>query len=103
MQELAYVSSSNLKAKTLQESDEHTNQQYRNYPLKVMNAAEKECDQLDTRLARYDQNSEQTLLLKLPSGHVRLWTGYVRFSQIYLVNEPDMSDLTRNFLLDFDS
>jgi hypothetical protein len=39
-------------------SDEHTNQQHRNDPLKVMNVAEKEWDQLDTRLARYDQNSE---------------------------------------------
>jgi hypothetical protein len=29
------------KAKTLQESDEQTNQQYRNNSLKVMNAAEK--------------------------------------------------------------
>jgi hypothetical protein len=71
MQELAYVPSSNLKVKTLQESDEHTNQQHRNNPLKVINAAKKEWDQLDTRLARYDQNSEQTLLLKLPGGHVR--------------------------------
>jgi hypothetical protein len=42
MQELAYVPSSNHKYKTLQESDEHTNQQHRNDPLKVMNAAEKE-------------------------------------------------------------
>jgi hypothetical protein len=42
MQELVYVSSSNPKAKTLQESDEHTNQQYRNDPLKVIKAAEKE-------------------------------------------------------------
>jgi hypothetical protein len=41
MQELAYVLSSNPKAKTLQESDEHTNQYHRNDPLKVMNAAEK--------------------------------------------------------------
>jgi hypothetical protein len=36
-----------------------------------MNAAEKEWDQLDIRLIRYDQNREQTLLLKLPDGHVR--------------------------------
>jgi hypothetical protein len=71
LQELAYVPSLNPKAKTLQESDEHTNQQHRNNPLKVMNAAEKEWDQLDTPLARYDKNSEQTLLLKLPDGHVR--------------------------------
>jgi hypothetical protein len=42
MQELAYVPSSNPKVKNLQESDEHTNQQYRNDPLKVMNATEKE-------------------------------------------------------------
>jgi hypothetical protein len=54
MQELAYVPSSNPKVKTLQESDEHTNKQHRNDPLNVMNIAEKECDQLDTRLARYD-------------------------------------------------
>jgi hypothetical protein len=42
MQELAYVPSSKTKAKTLQGSDEHTNQQHRNDPLKVINAAEKE-------------------------------------------------------------
>jgi hypothetical protein len=42
MQELAYVPSSNHKSKTIQEGDEHTNQQHRNDPLKVMNAAEKE-------------------------------------------------------------
>jgi hypothetical protein len=42
MQELAYVPSSNLKCKTLQESNEHTNQQHRNDPLKVINVAEKE-------------------------------------------------------------
>jgi hypothetical protein len=42
MQELAYVPSSNPKAKILQESDEHTNQQHRNDPLNVMKAAEKE-------------------------------------------------------------
>jgi hypothetical protein len=91
------------QSKTLQESDEHTNQQYRNDPLKVINATEKEWDQLDTRLARYDQNSEQVLLLKLPGGHVRPWTGHVRFWQIYPVIEPDMSGLPRNFILNFDS
>ncbi len=53
MQELAYVPSSNAKSKTLQESDEHTNQQCRNYPLEVTNAAEKEWDQFDTWLVRY--------------------------------------------------
>jgi hypothetical protein len=58
MQELAYVPSSNPIVKTLQESDKHTNQQHSNDPLKIMNAVEKEWDQLDTRLARYDQNSE---------------------------------------------
>jgi hypothetical protein len=77
MQELAYIPSSNPKAKTLQECDEHTNQQYRNNPLKAMNAAEKEWDQLDNRLVRYNQNSEQTLLLKLPGRHVRSWTEYI--------------------------
>jgi hypothetical protein len=41
-QELAYVPSLNPKTKTLQESDEHTNQQHRNDPLKVINAEEKE-------------------------------------------------------------
>jgi hypothetical protein len=47
LQELAYVPSSILKAKSLQECDEHTNQQHRNDPLEVTNAAEK-WDQLDT-------------------------------------------------------
>jgi hypothetical protein len=42
MQELAYVQRSNPKAKTLQESDEHTNQQHRHDPLKVMNTSKKE-------------------------------------------------------------
>jgi hypothetical protein len=60
-----------------------------------MNAAKKEWDQLDTRLARYDQNSEQTLLLKLPGGHVWSWTGYVRFRRIYPVIEPDMTSLPK--------
>jgi hypothetical protein len=103
MQELAYVPSSNPKAKILQESDEHTKQQHINDPLKVVNTAEKEWNQLDTRLARYDQNSEQTLLLKLPDGHVQPWTGYVRFRWIYPVIETDMSSLPRNLLLNFDS
>jgi hypothetical protein len=44
MQELAYVPSSNPKAKNLQESNEHTNQQHRNNSLKVINATEKEWD-----------------------------------------------------------
>jgi hypothetical protein len=42
LQELTYVPSSNLKAKTLQEGDEYTNQQCRNDPLEVTNATEKE-------------------------------------------------------------
>jgi hypothetical protein len=87
MQKLAYVSRSNPKAKTLQESDEYTNQYRINDSLKVMNIAKKEWDQLNTRLERCDQNSEQTLLLKLPGRHIRPWTGYVRFRQIYPVNE----------------
>jgi hypothetical protein len=41
MQELTYVPSSNPKVKTLQESDEHTNQQHGNDPLKVTNATKK--------------------------------------------------------------
>jgi hypothetical protein len=60
VQEPVYVLSSNLKAKTLQEGDEHTNQQRRNDFLGVINATEKECDQLDTRLAKYGKNSERT-------------------------------------------
>jgi hypothetical protein len=92
MQELVYVP-----------SDEHTNQHHRNDPLKVMNTVEKEWNQLDTQLARYDQNSEQILLLKLSGGHVRPWTEYVWFRRIYPVIEHDMSSLPRNFLLNFDS
>jgi hypothetical protein len=56
-----------------------------------MNTPEKEWDQLDIQLVRYDQNSEQTLLLKLPGGHARPWTGYVRLRRIYLVIESNMS------------
>jgi hypothetical protein len=41
LQEPTYVPSSNPKAKTLQEGDEHTNQYRRNDTLKVMNAVEK--------------------------------------------------------------
>jgi hypothetical protein len=40
--EPAYVLSSNLKVKTLQEGDEHNNQQRINDSLEVMNAMEKE-------------------------------------------------------------
>jgi hypothetical protein len=35
------------------------NQLCGNDPFEVMNTAEKECDQLDTRLAKYDQKSER--------------------------------------------
>jgi hypothetical protein len=42
LQESTYVPSLNSKAKTLQEGHENTNQQRRNDPLKVTNAAEKE-------------------------------------------------------------
>jgi hypothetical protein len=48
LQELAYVPSSSPKAKTLQESDEHTNQYRRNDLFKVTNATEKEWDKLGT-------------------------------------------------------
>jgi hypothetical protein len=60
LQEPFYVPSSNPKAKTLKEGDDNTNQQLRNDLLKVTNAAEKEWDQLDTRLPRYGQNRERT-------------------------------------------
>jgi hypothetical protein len=60
LQELDYVPSSNPKAKTLQKGDEHTNQQRRNDPLNVKKSAQKEWDQLDTQLAKYCQNREQT-------------------------------------------
>jgi hypothetical protein len=40
----------------MQEGDKHTNQQYRNDPLEVTNVVEKECDPLDTQLAKYGQN-----------------------------------------------
>jgi hypothetical protein len=58
---------------------------------------------IGTQLARYDQNSEQILLLKLPGGHVRPWTGYAWFWRIYPVNEPNMSGLPRKFLPNIDS
>jgi hypothetical protein len=38
----SFARTSNLKAKTLQEDDEHINQQRRNDPLEVTNATEKE-------------------------------------------------------------
>jgi hypothetical protein len=47
------------QVQTLKEGGEHTNQQRTKDPLKVTNAAKKEWDQLDTRLAKYGQNSEQ--------------------------------------------
>jgi hypothetical protein len=97
LQELAYVPSSNPKAKTLQEGDEHTDQQHKNDPLKVTNASEIELDQLDTRLVRYGQNCYQTLLLKMSNGHIRPWTGYDRSRWIYLVKLPDMSDHPETF------
>jgi hypothetical protein len=58
--EPAYVPSSNPKAKTLEECDEHSKQERINDPLEVMNVIEKELDQLDIWLAKYDQNSEWT-------------------------------------------
>jgi hypothetical protein len=103
LQEPSYVSSSNPKAKTLQEGDEHINQQCRNDIVKVMNASEKEWDQLNTWIAKFGQNSHQTLQLKISSGHVRPWTGYARSRWIYLVKLSDMSGPPRNFLLIFNS
>jgi hypothetical protein len=61
LQESAYVPRSNPKARTLQEGDDHTNQQHKNDILEVRNAAEKEWDQLDTPIARYGQNSRRRL------------------------------------------
>jgi hypothetical protein len=78
-------------------SDEHTNQQHRNDPLEITNIVEKEWNQLETRLAKYGQNSHQTLLLKMSSGHVRPWTEYVRSRWIYPVKLLDMSGPPRNF------
>jgi hypothetical protein len=51
----AYVPRSNPKQKPLKESGENTNQHDTNDPTKL---AEEECDHMDTRLAKYDQNSE---------------------------------------------
>jgi hypothetical protein len=36
----------------------NTNQQDRNDPHKVIKLVEEECDQMDTRLVKYDQNGE---------------------------------------------
>jgi hypothetical protein len=36
----------------------NTNQHDRNNPQKVTKLAEEECDQMDTRLAKYGQNNE---------------------------------------------
>jgi hypothetical protein len=60
LQELAYIPSSNPNSKTLQEGDEHTNQQCGSDPLEVMNAEEKEWDQSNTWIANCGQNSTQT-------------------------------------------
>jgi hypothetical protein len=57
LQEPASAPSSNHKAKTLQEGHEQRGKD----PLRVMNVAEKEWDQLDTWLAKYDKRREQTL------------------------------------------
>jgi hypothetical protein len=38
----------------------NTNQEDINDPHKIMNIEKEEWDQTDTRLAKYDQNSEQT-------------------------------------------
>jgi hypothetical protein len=46
MQELTYVPSSNPKAKTLQESNEHTNQQHRNDPPQSYECSEKRMESI---------------------------------------------------------
>jgi hypothetical protein len=43
----------NSRPKTLQDSDEHTNQQCRNDPLEDTNATVKELDQLNIQFAKY--------------------------------------------------
>jgi hypothetical protein len=39
----------------------NTNQHDRNYPHKITKLAEEKCDQTDTRLAKYSQNSERMM------------------------------------------
>jgi hypothetical protein len=46
-----------------------TNQQDRNDPHKVMKPVKKEWDQTDTRLAKYDQNSERMSSWFQSDGH----------------------------------
>jgi hypothetical protein len=70
---------------------------------KIMKPAEEECDQSDIRLASYNQNSHQTLLLKWSGGHVEHWTGYVWYRPDISRKRGYMSGPPRNFLLNFDS
>jgi hypothetical protein len=61
----------------------NTNQQDRNDPHKVIKLVEEECDQMDTRLVKYDQNSEWTLCWNCPVDMSDLgpeksdFTGYI--------------------------
>jgi hypothetical protein len=47
------------QVKNLNESDEKTNQHDRNDSHKIMKLAEEEWDQIDTRLAKYDQTMNE--------------------------------------------
>jgi hypothetical protein len=103
LQELIYVSSSIPKSKTLQEGDEHTNQQHRNGRLEVMNAAKKEWDQLDTQLARFSQNRERTSVWNLsrtlsrilgqsPVGGLRGWFFFPKLNEIWTQESSQHQD-----------
>jgi hypothetical protein len=85
------------------EGDERTFQQQKHDPKKITKPAEEEWNQSDLWLANYAQNSHQTLLLKMYSEHVRSWNRYVRSHRIYPLKVSDMSSLSRNFFLNFDS
>jgi hypothetical protein len=61
--------------------EESAFQQQKQDPNKITKPAEEEWDQSDLRLASYDQNNHQTLLLKLSGRHACHWTGkgvYIR-------------------------
>jgi hypothetical protein len=81
----------------------NTNQHDRNDPHKIMKLAKEERDQMNTRLAKYSQNSKWTSGWKLSSGHIRFGTRYVWFWRIYPKKLSDMSGTPRNLLLNFDS
>jgi hypothetical protein len=75
LQERAYALSSNPNSKTLQEGDEHTNQQRRSDPLEFVNAAEKDVDQSNTRIANCGQNGARTSGWNPSLDNVQAWAG----------------------------